>query len=97
MTNEIDPLLRRCLNASIAELATAFRGVFSRETVACYLEDSVQQIGGRPAVGPNFLPVIVCDHNAGRSRSPPRSLITSPTVGRCSLGRRPPAVTAVPG
>jgi arsenate reductase (thioredoxin) len=59
MNVEISPLLRRCLNASIAELSTEFRGVFSRETVARYLKDSVEQIGERPTIGPNFLPVII--------------------------------------
>jgi arsenate reductase len=59
MNVEISPLLRRCLNASIEELTTDFRGVFSRETVSRYLEDSVELIGVRPTVGPNFLPVII--------------------------------------
>jgi len=59
MDIEISPLLRRCLDLSIEELAADFRGVFSRETVARYLEDSVAQIGERPTVGPNFLPVII--------------------------------------
>ena len=59
MDIEISPLLRRCLDVSIEELATDFRGAFSRETVARYLEDSVAQIGERPTIGPNFLPVII--------------------------------------
>ena len=59
MNIEISPLLRRCLNVSIAELSTEFRGVFSRETVARYLEDSVEEIGERQTIGPNFLPVII--------------------------------------
>jgi len=59
MNIEISPLLRRCLNVSSAELSTEFRGVFSRETVARYLEDSVERIGERPTIGPNFLPVII--------------------------------------
>jgi protein-tyrosine-phosphatase len=33
--------------------------VFSRETVARFVEDSVARIGERPTVGPNFLPVII--------------------------------------
>ena len=52
MDIEISPLLRRCLDVSIEELAADFRGVFSRETVARYLEDSVAQIGERPTSGP---------------------------------------------
>ena len=59
MDFEISPLLRRCLDVSIEELATDFRGVFSRETVARFVEDSVEQIDDRPTVGPNFLPVII--------------------------------------
>jgi arsenate reductase (thioredoxin) len=59
MPMEISPLLRRCLDATIAELTEEFRGVFSRETVTRYLEESVERIGDRPTVGPNFLPVII--------------------------------------
>ena len=59
MDIEISPLLRRCLDLSTEELASDFRGVFSRETVTRYLEDSVTRIGERPTVGPNFLPVII--------------------------------------
>ena len=36
-----------------------FRGVFSRETVARCVEESYEQIGERPTVGPNFMPVII--------------------------------------
>jgi arsenate reductase len=59
MHKEISPLLRRCLDATIAALTKEFRGVFSRETVARYLEESFEQVGDRPTVGPNFLPVII--------------------------------------
>jgi arsenate reductase len=59
MPMEISPLLRRCLDATIAELTDEFRGVFSRETVTRYIEESFEQIGDRPTVGPNFLPVII--------------------------------------
>ncbi len=59
MPIEISPLLRRCLDQTIAQLSDEFRGVFSRETVARYVQESFQQLGGRPTVGPNFLPVIV--------------------------------------
>jgi hypothetical protein len=42
ITNGIDfsPLVRRCLDAATDELATDFRGVFCRETVARCVEDS---------------------------------------------------------
>jgi arsenate reductase len=53
------PLMRHCLEASVAELTEEFRGVFSHETVALYLERSYADIGERPTVGPNFLPVII--------------------------------------
>jgi protein-tyrosine-phosphatase len=43
----------------IAELTEEFSGVFSRETVTRYIEDSFEQFGERPTVGPNFLPVII--------------------------------------
>lgn len=59
MSMEISPLLRRCLDATIAELTEEFRGVFSRETVGRYIEESFEQLGDRPTVGPNFLPVII--------------------------------------
>jgi arsenate reductase (thioredoxin) len=53
------PLMRHCLKATVAELAEEFRGVFSRETVARYVERSYEDVGDRPTVGPNFLPVII--------------------------------------
>ena len=59
MPNELTPLLRYCLETTAAQLADEFRGVFSRETVTRYVEDSYEQIGDRPTVGPNFLPVII--------------------------------------
>jgi arsenate reductase (thioredoxin) len=59
MDTDFSPLLRRCLDASIEKLADEFRGVFSRETVARYVEDSAERIGVRPTVGPNFMPVII--------------------------------------
>jgi len=51
--------MRQCLRVTIAELAEEFRGVFSRETVARYVEDSYESVGERRTVGPNFLPVII--------------------------------------
>ena len=40
-------------------LAGKFRGVFSEETVARCVGDSNEQIGDRPTVGPNFVPIFV--------------------------------------
>jgi arsenate reductase (thioredoxin) len=59
MHTELSPLLRHCLEATVAELSDEFRGVFSRETVARYVERSYEDLGDRPTVGPNFLPVII--------------------------------------
>jgi arsenate reductase (thioredoxin) len=56
---ELTPLLRYCLETTAAQLSDEFRGVFSPETVRRYVEASYEQIGDRPTVGPNFLPVIV--------------------------------------
>jgi arsenate reductase (thioredoxin) len=56
---EITPLMRSALDVTIAELAGEFRGVFSRETVARYVEQTFELTGDRPTVGPNFLPVII--------------------------------------
>jgi protein-tyrosine-phosphatase len=59
MSIEISPLLRRSIDASIAVLTDEFSGVFSPATVARYVEESIEGIGSRPTVGPNFLPVII--------------------------------------
>jgi arsenate reductase len=55
---EMGRLMRGRLDATIVELTDEFRGVFSRETVARYVQESFEQLGDRPTVGPNFLPVI---------------------------------------
>jgi protein-tyrosine-phosphatase len=59
MQTEISPLMRNALEASTRRLAGQFRGVFSQETVARCVEDSFEQIGDRPTVGPNFMPIFV--------------------------------------
>lgn len=59
MAIELSPLLRRCHDRTVAVLAEEFVGAFSRETVVRYVEQSFAQVGVRPTVGPNFLPVIV--------------------------------------
>lgn len=56
---ELSPLMRQSLAASTATLADEFRGVFSRETVGRYVEESYARLGDRPRIGPNFMPVIV--------------------------------------
>ncbi len=58
-SGEMTPVLRRALDTTIADLAEEFHGIFSRETVARYVDESAGQLGGRPTIGPNFLPVIV--------------------------------------
>ena len=59
MPTELTPLLRYCLETTAAQLSDEFHGVFSPETVRRYVEASYEQIGDRPTVGPNFLPVII--------------------------------------
>jgi arsenate reductase (thioredoxin) len=59
MPIQMSPLMRQCLDATITELVDEFRGVFSPETVARYVEDSYEAVGERPTVGPDFLPVII--------------------------------------
>ena len=58
MPTELTPLLRYCLETTAAQLSDEFHGVFSRETVRRYVE-AYADIGDRPTVGPNFLPVII--------------------------------------
>ena len=59
MPTELTPLLRYCLDTTAVQLADEFHGVFSPETVRRYVEASYEEIGDRPTVGPNFLPVII--------------------------------------
>lgn len=59
MPTELTPLLRCCLEATAGRLAAEFHGVFSPETVTRYVALAYEQIGDRPMVGPNFLPVII--------------------------------------
>lgn len=59
MATEISPLMLQSLDATIASLANEFRGVFSRETVARYVQHSYDELGDRPTVGPNFMPVLI--------------------------------------
>jgi protein-tyrosine-phosphatase len=56
---ELTPLLRYCLETTAAQLSDEFHGVFSPETVRRYVEASYADVGDRPTVGPNFLPVII--------------------------------------
>jgi protein-tyrosine-phosphatase len=55
----MSPLLRSSLDHVIRRLSGHFRGVFSDETVARYVEDSYMQTSARPVTGPNFLPVLI--------------------------------------
>jgi arsenate reductase (thioredoxin) len=56
---ELAPLLRCCLGTTAARLSGEFRGVFSLETVTRSVTAFYEQMGDRPFVGPNFLPVII--------------------------------------
>jgi len=51
--------MRAALDAATRRLAGTFRGVFSEEPVARCVEDSYEQIGDRPTVGPNFMPIFI--------------------------------------
>ena len=59
MPTEPTPLLRYCLETTAALLSDEFHGGFSPETVRRYVEASYEDVGDRPTVGPNFLPVII--------------------------------------
>lgn len=59
MSTELTSLLRHCLETTAQRLAGECHGVFSPETVTRYVEESYEQVGDRPTVGPNFLPVII--------------------------------------
>ncbi len=57
--DELGPLMRRRLEATIDELAEEFRGVYSRGTVERFVHESGDRLGDRPVTGPNFLPLLV--------------------------------------
>lgn len=59
MHSHVSSLVQRSLEAAVVELAREFRGVYSPETIARYLQESYAAVGDRPTVGPNFLPVII--------------------------------------
>jgi protein-tyrosine-phosphatase len=51
--------MRGALEDATRTLSGRFRGVFGEETVAGVVQDSYEQLGERPTVGPNFMPVLV--------------------------------------
>jgi arsenate reductase len=57
--DELGPLMRRRLAATIDELSDEFHGVFSRGTVERFVHESSDRLGDRPVTGPNFLPLLV--------------------------------------
>jgi len=59
MPIQMSPLMRSALEDTTRRLAGRFRGVFSQETVAGVVEDSFEQLGDRPTVGPNFMPIFI--------------------------------------
>ena len=59
MATEMSPLMRGALEDAARRLAGRFRGVFSQETVAGVVADSYEQLGDRPTVGPNFMPIFI--------------------------------------
>jgi protein-tyrosine-phosphatase len=59
MPAQMSPLMRGALEDATRTLSGRFRGVFGEETVAKVVQDSYEQLGERPTVGPNFMPVLV--------------------------------------
>jgi protein-tyrosine-phosphatase len=57
--DELGPLMRRRLAATIDDLSAEFHGVFSRGTVERFVNESCDRLGDRPVTGPNFLPLLV--------------------------------------
>lgn len=57
-SGSVAPIVRSRLDRTISELSGEFRGVFSPETVARYVEDSFDSIRGQAEVR-EFLPVLV--------------------------------------
>ena len=57
--DDLGPLMRRRLVATIDELSAEFHGVFSRGTIERFVQESSDQLGDRPVTGPNFLPLLV--------------------------------------
>ena len=59
MDTQMSPLMHDALEEATRVLTGRFRGVFSEETVARVVQDSYEQLGERPTVGPNFMPIFV--------------------------------------
>ena len=57
--DEMGPLMRRRLEATVDELSEELHGVFSRGTVERFVHESSDRLGDRPVTGPNFLPLLV--------------------------------------
>jgi DNA-binding winged helix-turn-helix (wHTH) protein len=57
--DELGPLMRRRLAATIDELSEEFHRVFSRGTVERFVHESSDQFGDRPTTGPDSLPLLV--------------------------------------
>jgi arsenate reductase (thioredoxin) len=56
---ELGPLMRRRLAAAIDALAEEFHGIFSVGRVERFVHESCDQLGSRPAAGPNVLPLLI--------------------------------------
>ena len=59
MNAETSPLMRGALDDATRRLAGKFRGVFSGESVGRCVEGCYAQIGDRPTIGPNLVPLFV--------------------------------------
>jgi arsenate reductase (thioredoxin) len=96
MRAAVAPLVRSRLDRTIGELSAEFRGVFSPETVARYVEDSFDSLRGQATIS-EFLPVLVerlCRERlralaftseAGRSPRPQALFVCSHNAGRSQL------------
>jgi arsenate reductase (thioredoxin) len=58
MRTEVTPAVRSRLDCTISELSAEYRGIFSAETVAAYVEDSFDSLSGKSSVS-GFLPLMV--------------------------------------
>jgi arsenate reductase (thioredoxin) len=60
----LDPLAQQTFTRAIASLAEEFRGIFSLETVECYVDESIDRMSGARVV--DFIPLFV--HRFARER-----------------------------
>jgi arsenate reductase len=57
MSDQLDPISREIFASSLESLAEEFRGVFSLETIECYVNESIDRMSGARVV--DFIPLFV--------------------------------------